>query len=196
MMSRSGVLVLPDNDAAPPLCDIALSLSRMPRFAGHTVDPWSVAEHSMVVALIARYSSDAAAGSRQEMYGLVHDMQESVTTDIPSTWKTSEMRAMQEQLDERIYVTLGITPPDSSMQRFIKGCDQAALLAEAKLLTTPAQYDAIRGGLGWNGKPRSEANPTALIAVGDIKSYGFTQEAAAAHFLAWAKRLLTTWRTA
>jgi len=196
MMSRSGVLVLPDNDAAPPLCDIALSLSRQPRFGGHTVDPWSVAEHSMVVALIARYASHAPLGSRQEMYGLVHDAHESVTGDIPSTWKTPEMRAQQAQLDERLYVTLGITPPDSAMSRFIKACDRAALLAEAKLLATPGVYEAIRSGIGVDGEQQPEANHTALVAVGDIKSYAFTPPAAAGHFLAWTQRLLTKWRTA
>src|SRR5689334_131692 len=163
MMSRSGVLVLPDNDLAPPLQDIALSLSRQPRFGGHTVDPWSVAEHSVVVALIARAitlpeNGRQVIGSRQEMYALVHDMHESVTGDIPSTWKTGEMRRAQERLDDRIYVELGIIPPDSKMISFVKRCDREALLAEAKLLATSGVYEAIRSGIGVNGEQQPEAS--------------------------------------
>lgn len=201
MMSRSGVLVLPDNDLAPPLPDIALSLSRVPRFGGHSVEPWSVAEHSMVVALIARYTTipeegRQVIGSRQEMYGLVHDMHESVTGDVPSTWKTADMRAAQEQLDVRLYATLGIMPPDSNMIAFVKRCDRAALLAEAKLLASAGVYEAIRSGIGVDGEQQPEADHSALVAVGEIKAHGFTQEGAATYFHWWAKRLLEKWRTA
>ncbi len=202
MMSRSGVLVLPDNNATPPLQDIALSLSRVPRFAGHTVDPWSVAEHSMVVALIARYRTppehfgSPPIGTRQEMYGLVHDMHESVTGDTPSTWKPAALRAMQDDLDERLYPALGITPPDSVMITFVKRCDREALLAEAKLLATNGVYEAIRSGIGVDGETQPEARHEALVAVGEIKSHRFTQEGAATYFYGWANRLLTLWRTA
>lgn len=200
-MSRSGVLVTPDNDAAPPLQDIALSLSRQPRFGGHTIDPWSVAEHSMVVALIARAltipeNGRQVIGSRQEMYALVHDAHGSVTGDIPSTFKVPEMRALQEQLDQRIYVELGISAPDAKMIAFIKRCDREALLAEAKLCATHGVYEAIRSGIGADGELQPEASHDALVAVGEIKVHGFTQEQAAAYFYGWAKRLLERWRTA
>lgn len=199
MMSRSGVLVLPENDAAPPLVDIALSLSRQPRFGGHTVDPWSVAEHSMVVALIARYRSAhiygrVVAGTIQELYGLLHDAHESVTGDIPSTWKVPAMRELQERLDARIYYTLGLTPPGALLRALIHDCDRAALLAEAKIVATAGVYEAIRDkGIGTEDQPQPEAEHDALLAVEDIRLRAFTQEQAAAYYLGWTQRLINKW---
>lgn len=195
MMSRSGVLVLPSNDAAPPLKDIALSLSRQPRFGGHTVDPWSVAEHSMVVALIARYRSShvygrVVAGTITELYALLHDAHEAVTGDIPSTWKSPDMRILQEQLDVRIYESLGMSAPRPLQRDMIHECDRLALLAEAKVVAPSGVYEKIREDIGMIGE---EADHDALIAVGDIKMHFFTQAQAAAYYLAWVERLLKKW---
>lgn len=196
MMTRSGVLVMPDNREAPPLCDIALGLARQPRFGGHTIDPWSVAEHSMVVALIARWWGTPAAtvGMLAELHGLIHDAHESVTGDVPSSWKTNELKRMQQALDLRIFASLGIDPPNVIVDDLIHRCDRASLLAEAKLLAAPGVYAAIRAGSGFGGVPQPEAHEDALNAVVTIKRYKFTAETAASHYYTWTKRLAEKWR--
>jgi len=195
MMTRSGVLVMPDNGAAPPLCDIALALARQPRFGGHTIDPWSVAEHSMVVALIVRWRNPhAAIGSLPELHGLLHDAHESVTGDIPSTWKTDDTKRMQQALDVRIFASLGIDPPSEEIRALVYRSDRAALLAEAKHLAAPGVYAAIRAGSGVDGVPQPEADADALSAVAQIKMHNFMAETAATYYYTWTKRLCEKWR--
>lgn len=195
MMTRSGVLVMPDNGAAPPLCDIALALARQPRFGGHTIDPWSVAEHSMVVALLARWRhSPALIGALPELHGLLHDAHESVTGDTPSSWKTDETKRLQQALDVRIFASLGIDLPAEEIRTLIHQCDRAALLAEAKHLAAPGVYAAIRAGSGVGGVAQPEAPIDALSAVAQIKLLMFTAETAATYYYTWTKRLCEKWR--
>lgn len=201
MMTRSGVLVMPDNKEAPPLCDIALALARLPRFGGHTIDPWSVAEHSMVVALLARWRGPRSPeygtpviGSLVELHGLIHDAHESVTGDTPSSWKTDETKRMQQALDVRIFASLGIDLPSEEISALIHQCDRAALLAEAKHLAAPGVYAAIRAGSGVGGIPQPEADLDALNAVAQIKLHKFTAETAGTYYYTWTKRLAEKWR--
>src|SRR6266576_743863 len=107
MMTLGGTLVQRDNTAAPDLSDIATALCRQPRFGGHTRVNWSVAEHSLLCAHLARSWYRGAI----ELHALLHDAHEAVTGDIPTTWKTDEMRALQAQLDERIYARLKLPQP-------------------------------------------------------------------------------------
>lgn len=51
-LTRTGQLVdlLNPEPRTIKLADIALALSRIPRFAGHTIRPWTVADHCLLVA--------------------------------------------------------------------------------------------------------------------------------------------------
>lgn len=64
--------------------DIAHALSFMCRYAGHCIQFYSVAEHSILVAdwLLNRYGNHKLA-----LYGLLHDAQEAYIVDVPRPLK-------------------------------------------------------------------------------------------------------------
>lgn len=59
--------------------DIAISLSRMPRFAGHLSEPYSVAEHSWLCC--------GMASIERKKEALLHDASEAYLMDIPAPIK-------------------------------------------------------------------------------------------------------------
>jgi hypothetical protein len=61
------------------LDDIAVSLARQPRFTGQTIRPWSVAQHSLLVAHLVVPS--------QRLHALLHDAPEAFTCDAASPFK-------------------------------------------------------------------------------------------------------------
>lgn len=111
----SGKLINPTNPNAEAISihDIAWSLSRQPRFAGHTITqtPYNVAQHSVYVAdlvlriledkqLYATFLSDISDVTDDHLFGidtdemkslylkaLLHDGHEAYTGDIPSPIK-------------------------------------------------------------------------------------------------------------
>jgi hypothetical protein len=141
VMTHSGRLVGPARAAAPTLADIALSLSRMPRFAGHTRIWWTVLDHSMFVAHM--HFEDALANDTVGRGGfwasrlalLLHDAHEAITADVPSGMKPDSLRAKQRELD-RIIVAAHFGPWEEFEEReyLIKGYDIRALVAEAHVL--------------------------------------------------------------
>jgi 5'-deoxynucleotidase YfbR-like HD superfamily hydrolase len=129
MITWSGVEVTRDA-GVPHLQDIAVALSRMPRFSGMTVEPWSVLQHSLFVMRMAerdRLSPEARIAA------LLHDAHESLTSDISTHFKTLGMKALQAQLDERIMAAYmpGGLQAYTALGEFVKALDKRALLAEA-----------------------------------------------------------------
>jgi 5'-deoxynucleotidase YfbR-like HD superfamily hydrolase len=78
------------------LDDIALGLSRMPRFAGQTPRVYSVAQHCILVGELCSY----------RLYGLIHDAQEALLCDLPTPAKEA-LRALgstaYDDLEDRLY---------------------------------------------------------------------------------------------
>jgi hypothetical protein len=62
------------------LPEIALALSRIPRFNGHTLQPWSVAQHSL---LVLHLMPDTATPT-ERLAALLHDAHEAYIGDITS----------------------------------------------------------------------------------------------------------------
>lgn len=144
MMTLSGVNITLE-DGNPTVPDIARGLSRIPRFGGQTIVPWSVAEHSLVVEGIVGYMFQNLKWLPADttLHALLHDAHEMMTGDIPTTFKTDDMKRLQKRLDVRIYQGLGIMPPSIEQQAIVKLADREALLAEARVVTPPATYLAI-----------------------------------------------------
>lgn len=68
--------------------DIALSLSRQRRYAGHTVIPWSVAQHSIFCSMIA----DKMGGDRMNIMAcFLHDAEEYLMQDFIYPIKSSKL---------------------------------------------------------------------------------------------------------
>lgn len=136
MMGLSGSLASREAGCLS-LPDIAVGLSRMPRFGGQTLFRWSVAEHLLACQ---RYVLGAFPDGlpRMELAVLLHDAHEAMTCDITTSFKTEDVRQLQKVLDRRIYAMLGLEPLTVSMKSSVALCDRVLLLAEAYILTPPA----------------------------------------------------------
>lgn len=150
MMTLSGTYIGRD-EGAPTIDDIARGLSRMPRFAGQTTFLWTVADHSIVCMRLAKklIREGLMVGHSDRSYApfplhvLLHDGHEALTGDIPTTFKTDDMRKLQKRLDVRIYCGLGLPMPTSCERAAIKTIDRDMLLAEAFVCTPQATYSRI-----------------------------------------------------
>lgn len=96
-MMHSGRLVDPAY-GVPTIVDIALALSRQVRFGGHGLRWWSVLDHSLFAERLAEREVDP----RTRLAVLLHDAHEALTSDVPTAFKTPDLRALQEGLDTRI----------------------------------------------------------------------------------------------
>jgi hypothetical protein len=85
------------------LADVALGLSQMPRYAGQTNRPYSVAQHSLLVAQLCPEFT---------LYSLLHDAQEAFLCDLPTPLKLA-LRTFGEsaydELEWRLYKALCLT---------------------------------------------------------------------------------------
>lgn len=120
--------------------DIAISLSRLPRFTGHTRVAYSVAQHSLHVMQIVKDVSptDYAA----HIWALLHDAHEFVTNDvntpfqqaicyeIPTGWP-NPIKRIQDRLDRVIAEAFGIDWRDvEAVKPLVKRADLIALATE------------------------------------------------------------------
>ncbi|HET7111694.1 MAG TPA: hypothetical protein VFI41_12550 [Gemmatimonadales bacterium] len=152
MLTQSGIEIIPGGGNAPALQDIAVGLGRMPRFAGQTRGWWSVLHHSFVVELFLRMSM--GGGGSGPFYrpirlaALLHDAHEAVTGDVPTTWKTADLKERQRALDVRIGERYGVDL--LAAHSLISQADRAALLAEGQLVGPPG-FAALEGAPGAGG---------------------------------------------
>lgn len=123
-------------NAVPSIIDIALGLSRMPRFGGQTRRWWSVLLHSIVCCELA-YATTGGTDKRKLMLALLHDSHEAITADVPAFFKPKELKGWQAELDERFFGSLGLWPVTAEEEEFIKEIDDRALRAEALTIGPP-----------------------------------------------------------
>ncbi len=137
------------HEGAPSLEAIAWGLSRIPRFAGHTIGlgPWTVAHHSLValriatdIGIEARLSGPGAEALR--LAAVLHDAHEAVTSDVPTEFKTPALKGIQKALDARIAARFQLTDL-SQWQPTVREIDERALLAEAYVMTPQETYARI-----------------------------------------------------
>lgn len=113
------------------ISDIAQSLSRLPRFNGHTEEFYSVAQHSVLVSLLLE---ERCYCPFIQFVGLMHDATEAYTSDIPSPLKAKlpEYKAIENAVWDRICMyffemKLGCVPA-------VKEADMALLEIEQRQL--------------------------------------------------------------
>src|SRR5689334_18815131 len=106
-LTLSGRRVALDTTEHPSLVDIAVALSRMPRFAGHTNRWFSVLDHTMfgygIIMGEGRPGVGPLFGPIVQRAWLLHDAHEALTGDVPTDIKGDDLRRTQEELDRRIY---------------------------------------------------------------------------------------------
>jgi 5'-deoxynucleotidase YfbR-like HD superfamily hydrolase len=146
-ITYTGRLVDIDGPAAPSLIDIAIGLSRQPRFGGQTGRWWSVLDHSLfcdelVRAMLAEKGYPLVLGAyddeeslrRCRLAVLLHDAHEALTGDVPTPLKTPDFKVMQQQLDVRIFDAFfpgGYGYYSTDTHFVVKDVDRTALSAEA-----------------------------------------------------------------
>lgn len=136
MMGTNGSLVTTRRGMLS-LEEAALGLSRLPRFAGQTVVPWTVAHHLLVCREMAKFDRELP------VHALLHDFHEALTGDIPTTFKTRDIRRTQRRLDARVYAAFNVPLPTTTQASIIKKIDGRALLAEAAVVTPTCTYERI-----------------------------------------------------
>lgn len=149
MITRHGrdhYLSAPESLAnTPDIADIASALAQINRFTGHARRPYSVAEHSLFTARLAKEDSRSAL---VQLACLMHDAHEAYTGDLSSpaknavglSWGLFEHR--QADLVRRYY---GLRTAFETHKRLIQHYDLVALATEREQLTV---YDARRN-LDW-----------------------------------------------
>lgn len=146
METASGRKILlgrPPDPAEIDLEDIAHSLSRQCRFAGHTLGHYSVAEHSVLVSF--------AAPAFVALEALMHDAHEAYIGDITSPVKAAlrglddgivfSLGALEDRMEAAVRERFGLTV-DHNAEVAIKAADMKALAAErAAMLPRTGRHD-------------------------------------------------------
>lgn len=112
------------------LADVAVALCRIPRFGGHTSVPYSVAQHSLVVAAILQAQGCPA---QVVLQGILHDAPEAYLGDMPTPLKRllKDYREVEERVWQTVALRFGMP---GTLAPEVKQADQLALNAEAHLL--------------------------------------------------------------
>lgn len=167
--TRSGVRITL-TEGAPTLLDIGRALSRIPRFCGHTLQAWNVAQHSLVVWKIIQQEMYSVSA---QLYGLLHDAHESITGDIPRPFKTLDIKRLQDDLDVRIRAQQGLVGPTRFQQTIIQWADDVALVNEAWCHCSPKIYAEIRKDI------QESMTPSIQEIIADVQYQTPTPERAA-----------------
>lgn len=112
--------------------DVAVPLSHIARFLGHSRVPWSVAAHAVLVCRLLDFESVDA-----KLAGLHHDDHEALVGDMPAPLKWhlddpagSASTYAQRAIEER----LGLQRPADDVCELVKRADLAALEGERRAL--------------------------------------------------------------
>lgn len=143
IVTNSGKQVSP-LDGCPSIMDVALGLSRMPRFAGQGRRWWSVLDHSLYIERLARryFPENVSEGTvvAFRLCCLMHDAHEAMTGDVPTPFKGTQLRDLQWILDARLLDDLCPEIRDYDFSGAGKILDRRALLVEAYKVGPPHLY--------------------------------------------------------
>lgn len=119
--------------------DLAIGLSRTPRWGGHSVWEWplSVAQHSLSVLEIARRQSRNGLSARLELAVLLHDASEGLMAFDPiapvKPFLGPGYRALDARLQAVIHIHYGLPAQiPAEWKAIAKKADRAAAAAEAR----------------------------------------------------------------
>jgi len=117
------------------LQDIAHALAQINRYTGHTSRPYSVAEHSLLVADIAR---EAGATPMLELAALLHDAHEAYTGDVssPVKWALGDVwTEFESNIERAVRRHFSLQSVFASHGQKIRYFDLVALATERRDLT-------------------------------------------------------------
>lgn len=105
----------------------AIALGRICRYAGNCNEFWSVLVHSLVVNDLAPKSI--------KLLALVHDISETVISDVPSPFKVPELKRIEESIQKRLYASLGLHPTKKDLE-LLAVADHRAFVGEIGTVAT------------------------------------------------------------
>lgn len=125
MQTHTGRVVDLSRFSEEDICveDIAHALSQIIRFTGHAKVPYSVAQHSLLVAEIAP--------PEHRLWALLHDASEAYLGDVASPLKTllPQYRELEEKFQKVIAGRFGLPWP---IPEEVKHADRVALMTEKR----------------------------------------------------------------
>jgi len=116
------------------LYDILHSLTRINRFVGHSIRPYSVAEHSLNCLTL---SKELKYSKREQMLVLIHDFTEAYVGDCPSPLKEllPEYLEIEKKVERVIFNYFGLSPMTDVEHTKVKFIDRLMLIIEMRELT-------------------------------------------------------------
>jgi 5'-deoxynucleotidase YfbR-like HD superfamily hydrolase len=140
------------------LDDIAHALSNLCRFAGHTKQFYSVAQHSVLVARIVAANAAVNAEFTEADYNMLtavalfHDASESVLADLPAPVKVlvPEYKRLEKNVQAWIMRTMGLSEEEPDL---VKTADKVAVATESYYL------------LGENTEPRLQPLKMTILPL-------------------------------
>jgi 5'-deoxynucleotidase YfbR-like HD superfamily hydrolase len=123
--------------------DIARALAKLNRYTGHSTEPLSVARHSVYVSKLLDINAWEA------MYGLVHDVAETVVNDLswPLKQKLSkkarmELKFLEAAAEQALFKVLKVPyPMPEEIKKAVKRADWVASATEKRDLLPPCPRD-------------------------------------------------------
>lgn len=127
------------------LIDIAVSLSRQRRYAGHTAIPWSVGQHTILCGMMC---TEFGFDNGITKAAVLHDAEEYLVQDIINPIKRnltlSKYDKLSHRTSEKIYEFFGLLDEfnNSTTKKAVSAIDQAAYHFEASHMVANYKYDA------------------------------------------------------
>jgi uncharacterized protein len=137
---------------------IAHSLAMINRYTGHTKEPYSVAQHSVLVSHLVPQSGN------WPLWGLLHDISEHVLGDVSRPLKAimPAYKALEADVEKRLWAKFGLYGP---MPWIVKHYDSVALLME--------QRDLMPAGSPWDNYGLSGIRLTSELETSRILPLGW-----------------------
>ena len=158
--------------------DIAWSLSRQARFAGHTGDafPLSVAVHSIWMSMYMYKRTDCYS---MGLYGLLQSASNAFMGEIPRGLRQIpslrlELDLIEQRLQAAVYAALDMLPPNTATLELIAEAEEQALVQEAR-------FHMRSGAVRWQHLP----DPTVAAACVGFSLAQSPQHACEQYLLAY-----------
>lgn len=134
------------NQADVTMADIAHALAQINRFTGHCRRPYSVAEHSLLVAEIIERLLSPSVSAR--LAGLMHDAHEAYIGDLSSPAKLvvgDAWSTLEHRMERTVRTAFGLHSAAHTWADAIKQADLIALATErAQLMpASPELWDCL-----------------------------------------------------
>ena len=123
---------------APTPLEMFFQLARENRWSNATIIEWTVTQHLLLCALIAR---ERAASPLRQLYCLCHDAVEMVIRDVPANIKLDAVKKLEAELLAELFDAWRIPQPGVADWRFIHEVDAFAAAIETNNVVTRGTYD-------------------------------------------------------